>query len=317
MRFPPVAAPRIARAGTERPQRARPQETLYRLQKYSVKYANDYDPPPSWYDRASANVSDYPGLGAAERCVDWMWALPVHRVGKIGEEAYREGEARRFAAFLGVISCNCRFTWWQHMASMSWWMAAPRYFGVREMPEAPRKRAPLFPFRWLPKRDTFVYELAAGVRRGAHQRGDSPRPEADAAGAHFGAAVIDEVWDVANLSAELASMLERFDVRATDEEGADAPLDARACVGDGADAGSYTGSTEEKDASGGREFGLASAEYLEMLRSAGGGRHLVEVCDMLAQDYICFGFEPPEGCGRLAALMREHGLLSSPGGGRL
>ena len=76
-------------------------------------------------------------------------------------------------------------------------------------------------------------------------------------------------------------------------------------------------STEEKDASGGREFGLASAEYLEMLRSARGGRHLVEVCDMLAQDYICFGFEPPEGCGRLAALMREHGLLSSRGGGRL
>ena len=94
VRFPPVAAPRIARAGTERAPRVRPQETLYRLQKYSVKYANDYEPPPSWYDRESANVSDYPGLGAAERCVDWMWALPVHRVGKIGEEAYREGEAR-------------------------------------------------------------------------------------------------------------------------------------------------------------------------------------------------------------------------------
>ena len=209
------------------------------------------------------------------------------------------------------------------MATSSWWMSTPRYFGVPSLPSSAGSpmglssndsKEPLFPFRFVGKKDKFIYK-AAEEARGREGAGGADGKEPGHT-ANFGAAVIDEVWDVTNLSTELASMIERFDMRSTDDDGADAPVDVHSCVesASSADKSSYSGSTAEKDAKGERKFGLPSSAYLELLRSAEGARHLVTVCNILAQDYICFGYEPPPECEQLTAIMRTHRLLGqNPG----
>ena len=121
----------------------------------------------------------------------------------------------------------------------------------------------------------------------------------------FGTHHIDEVWNTVDLSAEVPRLIARFGIEQDEDQ-----IGSRwggAC--EGQKARTYTGTTAQKDSRSRRSAGPPSDALRALLAEEGAARG---VCDSFAQDYICFGFEPPRQCAALREAMERRGLVVYP-----
>ena len=116
----------------------------------------------------------------------------------------------------------------------------------------------------------------------------------------FGAHRIDEVWDIDKLSDEVTSLISRFQLE-QDEHDDDECQHQKPRT--------YYGTTEEKDRRKSSLWGPKSDTLKDVL--AKDEELITLICDTYAQDYICFGFEPPPECEALRNIMTRHGLIVS------
>ena len=112
---------------------------------------------------------------------------------------------------------------------------------------------------------------------------------------------IDEVWNVADLSTEVPRLIDRFGIPQNFENQANLCENQKAST--------YTGTSAEKDSeSGERHVGGSATDVLKSILSDDESL-MQSICDSFAQDYICFGFEPPRQCSELRSSMVKYDLI--------
>ena len=232
-----------------------------------------------WWARGEA----YPGsLEHGFSCLDWMFLTRTREDWKEGyrffEWSAREDE--RFRGYLEALVCGCRYLEWQHAATSTWWMAMRRTVTEARGPDAKTVNAILGQ----------IPPAMANI---------SGHPEVRRTG--YATPRIDEVWNTEDMSAEVPRLIERFGIQ--QDAGQIGKRFNGACEGQAPR--TYLGTSEEKDAND--EWPTPPSDRLrEVLADA----QVAEgVCDAFAQDYICFGLEPPRQCAALREMMERYDLV--------
>lgn len=269
----------------------------------------------------AGHLDSYPGLENADSCLDWIFiGQPTDPV-KIGTlDASREEERERFKGFLEALSCGCRYLDSDYTATSTWWMAMRRTVGEPTRKEAegggggdggdgqnggssahaeerarpggaappgPRSPSDLNPVTGLlPLRMPDMMSHDAIRRNG------------------FGTPHVDEVWNTLDLSDEVPRLIRRLGI--PQRQGLIGSAYNGTC--ENQSARTYFGTTEEKDKrSSGDASSGAPADVLRAAIAEGGAAR--SICDAFAQDYICFGLEPPAQCAELRASMERYDLI--------
>ena len=240
----------------------------------------------------SGAMSRYPGIEQADSCLDWTHiGLPKDPAQMRTHEPSSEMEAARFHGFLEALNCGCRYPEWPHVATSTWWMAMRRtvtHPGQRRgLQKKPRSDNPLLGPMGLSTKKMFAHGVLN--RTG------------------YGTPHIDEIWNTVDLSTEIVDVIDRFEIPQNISD-----IGSRwggTCENQSAT--TYFGTTEMKDRENTRQNGNSirgpeSATLHELISEASTAQ---SICDSFAQDYICFGFEPPRECSELHRSMVQHDLI--------
>ena len=120
----------------------------------------------------------------------------------------------------------------------------------------------------------------------------------------FGTPHVDEVWNTLDLSDEVPRLIRRLGI--PQRQGLIGSAYNGTC--ENQSARTYFGTTEEKDkrSSGDASSGAPADVLRAAIAEEGAAR---SICDAFAQDYICFGLEPPVQCAELRASMERYDLI--------
>ena len=259
-------------------------EILARMQRKIRSGPDTFKTDPWWHANAT---SAFPGIERTDTCLDWIWIGQPRDPRALGPGAM---EDERFRGFLEALGCGCRYHDFQHVATSTWWMALRRTVtapaAVSSYPS--RLRTPTYGL--LPP------SFEAIARHEDVRRTGYATPH------------IDEVWNTVDLSAEVPRLIERFGIQQD--------ADKIGAVYNGTceqqSARTYFGTAEQKDtdAVGVKIYhsmqGPPAGELRALLAEESAAR---AVCDAFAQDYICFGLEPPRQCAALREAMERRGLV--------
>ena len=230
------------------------------------------------------------GLEQTYSCLDWIF---IGHFGKSkGNIQYKKGkwseaEAERFLAFVDAINCGCRFLDWQHAASSTWWMSLRRTVTGTDW-EASR-----FESRYKTFRNPIVGSLPIAMANiSSHE---------DIKRTGYATPRIDEIWNTVDLSAEVPRLISRFDIpQSTNTIG----KTYGSC--ENQSARTYLGTSKEKDNGESRAPSPPTATLHELAAEVSVAE---SVCDSFAQDYICYGLQPPRACADLRATMEKYNLV--------
>ena len=262
-------------------------EILYRTQRSLRTNGDKFETDAWWHTNAT---SRYPGIEQSDSCMDWIFIGKPKDPKQITNVDTSSGmEAARFHAFLEALNCGCRYLDWMHVATSTWWMAMRRT--VHETKKKDKSNRPPFEEGSNP----IIGSLPLTV--------DAMSTHRDIRRFGYGAPHIDEVWNTENLSAEIVELIDRFNIPQNATE-----IGSRwggTCENQSAK--TYYGTTEQKDEK--QKGGLAgpvSTTLRELLSEESTAQ---SICDSFAQDYICFGFEPPRECSELHSSMVKYDLI--------
>ena len=121
----------------------------------------------------------------------------------------------------------------------------------------------------------------------------------------YGTPHVDELWNVADLTVEVPRLIDRFNIPQNISN-----IGSKwggTCENQRAK--TYYFTSEDKDAMPGiSRLSGAPTDVLKSVLSY--DESLTQsICDSFAQDYICFGFEPPQECSELHSSMVKYDLI--------
>ena len=238
---------------------------------------------PSWHED---ETSVHPGLEHTA-CLDWVFIGQPSDPKQMGTlEGTRAMESERFLRYLDALNCGCRYLEWQHAATSTWWMAMRRTVTASEKDRKQSKRNFYNP--------RFGSLMMSTVRMSAHD-------EIKRSG--YGTPSIDEVWNTVDLSDEVPRLIENFDI--PQNRSRIGSVHGGTC--EHQSASTFMGTSIQKE---NRVKDATAGAPSDVLRSLVSEESTAQsICDSFAQDYICFGFEPPRQCSELRSSMLKYDLI--------